>query len=159
MIYKVKRFSTVSNLSDIKIKTKEGVEIKLVKSTNFFIRLISKIPAIKRAQDRSPYYNIVIDGKNIGELNPSENRPDEVNIVWLGVDDSYRGHGIAQIVLTGLIDYLKGKGVRKITLEVPGNSPDAKHIYEKLGFKVVRVLTTSEEDTMWGGLTEMELKL
>jgi ribosomal protein S18 acetylase RimI-like enzyme len=48
-----------------------------------------------------------------------------------------------------------------VTLEVPGNSPDARHIYTKLGFKVVKEATAKEikNDPVWGGLTDMKLDL
>ena len=42
--------------------------------------------------------------------------------------------------------------------EVPGDSPDVRHIYEKLGFKENGILTTPE-DQVWGGLTKMKLNL
>ena len=52
---------------------------------------------------------------------------------------------------------VKLMGSKKLTLEVPGNSPDARHIYEKNGFKVTHEATKAEsEDDVWGGLTNME---
>lgn len=47
-------------------------------------------------------------------------------------------------------------GVSKVTLEVPGISPDARHIYEKIGFKKNKRI--SNEDDVWGGLTSMTYK-
>nr|DAM54618.1 MAG TPA: N-acetyltransferase-like protein [Caudoviricetes sp.] len=47
-------------------------------------------------------------------------------------------------------------GVSKVTLEVPGISPDARHIYEKIGFKKNKRI--SDEDDVWGGLTSMTYK-
>ena len=44
-----------------------------------------------------------------------------------------------------------------MTLEVPGNSPDARHIYEKLGFVAQEQI--SGDDDIWGGLTSMKLDL
>ena len=44
-----------------------------------------------------------------------------------------------------------------MTLEVPGNSPDARHIYEKIGFVAGEQI--SDEDDIWGGLTKMRLDL
>lgn len=59
--------------------------------------------------------------------------------------------------MRGVIKYAKDNGIDKLTLEVPGASPDALHIYEKLGFKVLDKVTGSTEDDFWGGLTNMEL--
>ena len=47
--------------------------------------------------------------------------------------------------------------MEQVTLEVPGTSPNARHIYEKLVFEAVEVI--SDEDDAWGGLTRMKLKL
>lgn len=73
--------------------------------------------------------------------------------------EDYRGKGYSQAILTELIRFAKSQGYKYVTLEVPGRSPDARHIYEKLGFKDDGVLTTPEEDFYWGGLTRMKLKL
>lgn len=50
----------------------------------------------------------------------------------------------------------KKNGNKQITLEVPGNSPDARHIYEKNGFVAGKSIS---EDDVWGGLTKMKRKL
>ena len=59
--------------------------------------------------------------------------------------------------MSGVVKYAKQEKFKQITLEVPGDSPDARHIYEKLGFKATKVI--SDEDDVWGGLTQMILKL
>ena len=56
-----------------------------------------------------------------------------------------------------VIDDAKKQGMRHITLEVPTISPNARHIYEKLGFKETGKL--GSEDDVWGGLTKMQLEL
>lgn len=45
---------------------------------------------------------------------------------------------------------------KQLTLEVPTNSPDARHIYEKQGFVAGKRIS---DDDVWGGLTEMKRKL
>ena len=54
-------------------------------------------------------------------------------------------------------DYTRKSGMKQLTLEVPGISPDARHIYEKQGFEVVGQI--SDEDDVWGGLTSMKKNL
>jgi hypothetical protein len=54
--------------------------------------------------------------------------------------------------MKAIIDGAKRMGYKKLTLEVPGSSPNARHIYEKLGFVVVK----EEKDEFWDGLTYME---
>ena len=86
----------------------------------------------------------------------SEYDPDEAYINWISVKNKFEGHKIAQRVLRKILELLKELGYKKVTLEVPGNSPNARHIYEKLGFKKIKYLG---DDPMWGGLTSMELDL
>lgn len=84
---------------------------------------------------------------------------DELNLPWLGIRSKERGHGYAQAVMDAAVEYGKSKGYKVITLEVPGDSPDARHIYEKKGFVATKVLSTPEEDFIWGGLTKMEYRI
>lgn len=117
---------------------------------------IAKIfKSLQKAQNSCISYQVLKDGKEIGDLQLEEVSADEVNIVWIGIDKSFRGQGYAQKILKWIINQFKGK-YNKLTLEVPGNSPDARHIYEKLGFKEVEYLG---DDDVWDGLTRMELKL
>lgn len=54
--------------------------------------------------------------------------------------------------------YAKSTGCKQVTLEVPGISPNARHIYEKIGFKPTGE-TLGERGDMWDGLTKMRLDL
>ena len=47
----------------------------------------------------------------------------------------YRGKGYQQEVLKHLLDYAKKENFNDITLTT--NTPDAAHIYEKAGFKLI----------------------
>lgn len=67
-------------------------------------------------------------------FNLQKKSPGEVNIVWVEIDQKYRGKGYSQSVLEEIIKFAKSSGYKKMTLEVPGISPNARHIYEKLGF-------------------------
>lgn len=77
-----------------------------------------------------------------------------INLNWITIDKSSRGNGYASAALSAAKEFGKATGVKKMTLEVPGNAPDARHIYEKLGFKVIK--EADRIDPVWGGLTEME---
>lgn len=79
-------------------------------------------------------------------------------INWISVSDKERGKGYASSALNTIIDDAKRMGHKKIKLEVPGNSPDARHIYEKAGFKDTGE-KLGDDDDIWGGLTKMELDL
>jgi len=96
-------------------------------------------------------------GEKVGEAAFNQDTPDSLNLVWLGVKKAHRGNGYASAAVSGVIDYARDKGISKLTLEVPGESPDALHIYEKMGFKTTEIL--SPADDIWGGLTSMELNI
>lgn len=87
--------------------------------------------------------------------------PKALYLNWVTVKKSERGKGYASEVLRVAEDHARSRGMTKMKLEVPGNAPDARHIYEKQGFKVTKEPTEKEakEDSVWGGLTHMEKKL
>lgn len=93
-------------------------------------------------------------GKRVGEASVSKVNKDELNLVWLGINRSSRGRGYGTTVMKAAADFGRAEGFKKLTLEVPGASPDARHIYEKLGFKVTKEAESTND--IWGGLTEME---
>lgn len=59
----------------------------------------------------------------------------ELNVIWITVNKKYKGQKIAQAVMNDVLKKGFELGVSKVTLEVSGISPDARHIYEKIGFK------------------------
>lgn len=97
------------------------------------------------------------EGKKIGTMNLYDESNKSMNIVWLGVNKKYRGKGYATDALNQAIELAKKKKMSQVTLEVPGTSNDAHHIYRKLGFKDGEVI--SPVDDAWGGLTEMKKDL
>lgn len=102
-------------------------------------------------------FEIKIGNKRIGDLELYQETPDSVNVVWLGVDSKRRGNGYATATLMAAAHECKERGYKTMTLEVPGDSPDARHIYEKLGF--VAGKQVSDDDDVWGGLTSMKMDL
>lgn len=56
------------------------------------------------------------------------------------------------------IGYAEKNGYKTMTLEVPGSSNDARHIYEKHGFEVDRSRKGTNDD-IWDGLTAMKRKM
>lgn len=116
--------------------------------------------SLARSKD-SKSFTISVDGRKVGETSFRKKSKDEINLEWLGVKPSERGKGYASAVFESAIAYGKSEGAKKLTLEVPGNAPDARHIYTKNGFKVTKEPTKKEieEDFFWGGLTVMEYDL
>lgn len=98
------------------------------------------------------------EGKIVGELSLHKESPTSMNVVWVGVKDDQRGKGYATAAMRSAIAKAKKDKMEQVTLEVPGNSPDALHIYKKLGFKLDG-RDSGEPDDIWGGLTGMTLRL
>ena len=158
------RYNKIRNakMREIEVTTKNGVSVKAIE------RPTGRVPSFLASLSKtgvedisnSPSFKIESGGKHVGEASFTKVSRDEINLVWLGVKASERGKGYASAIFDAAVEYGKAEGVRKLTLEVPGNAPDARHIYEKRGFKVTKEPTAAEiSDDVWGGLTYMELDL
>lgn len=143
-------------------KTSNGETIKAVQDeTPRLTAFIAKHSAsfadqISRTKNMTLYNS---KGESIGSLQLFHERSGSLNVTWLGVDENQRGKGYATTAMKMAESYAKSSGANYMTLEVPGHSPDARHIYEKQGFKATKVLTTPDEDRVWGGLIAMRKKL
>ena len=142
------------------ITTKHGTEISFSKDkTPALAKLIAKMsPKVRTLLENSE--NMTIkgpDGKTVGEMQLYKEGKDSLNVVWVGVRNKERGKGYASAAMQGAVQFAKENNMKQVTLEVPGNSPDALHIYEKMGFKKGKSI--SDDDDVWGGLTEMKLDL
>ena len=148
-------------LMTLKKKTSKGETVTLgQRPTPKFAQFISKyFPAIKDNIMRDKQFNISVNGKRIGDLEIFKEAEDSLNVVWVSVDDSERGKGYATATMKAVVSYAKKEKFKQITLEAPGDSPDARHIYEKLGFKDAGKIDDDDLDAVWGGLTSMVLKL
>lgn len=96
------------------------------------------------------------DGKKVGVGSFNRTSKDELYLNWIGIKPKYRGKGYASAAMSGVVKYAQNEGIKKLTLEVPGNAPDARHIYEKLGFKVDGKMMGTKDD-IWGGLYPMSM--
>lgn len=125
-------------------------------------RLLSKVSSSVRDTTNNTSNFTIRDpkGDKVGEMTLFKESPTSLNVVWVGVRDKHRGNGYASAAMRSAIEHAKKQGLDTITLEVPGNSPDARHIYEKLGFKEIPTPPEmAEDDVFWGGLTNMKLDL
>lgn len=50
-------------------------------------------------------------------------------------DNTYRGQGLAKIIIKEIINYAKTKGYKKIILDTWKDSTSARKLYNSLGFK------------------------
>lgn len=102
-----------------------------------------------------PDFHIIKNGKKIGTLF-LEDHGDDLYVNWVNIKKTERGKGYANQVMDYVIKYSKQNNYKSVSLEVPTNSPDARHIYEKHGF--VAENNVSDLDDVWGGLTSMKRK-
>lgn len=142
------------------ITTKQGTKISFTKDkTPALAKLIAKMsPKVRELLENSENMTIKDpNGKTVGEMQLYKEGKDSLNVVWVGVRNKERGKGYASAAMRGAVQFAKENNMKQVTLEVPGNSPDALHIYEKMGFKKGKSI--SDDDDVWGGLTEMKLDL
>ena len=142
------------------LTTKHGKKVAITEDNRNVIakglRLVSK--HLKEEQNKTSIMSIRdTDGNKLGSLQTYRVNKDELNLVWMDVKKANRGQGIASTVMEAAVTQGKNLGVKKLTLEVPGDAKDAQHIYKKAGFKDKGKI--SDDDDMWGGLTKMELDL
>ncbi|RYF19360.1 MAG: N-acetyltransferase [Flavobacteriales bacterium] len=66
-----------------------------------------------------------------------ESEAGEFYIDTLSVDPKFQGQGIGKILINTVISQAKSLGFEKVGLLVSSTNPNAKRLYEKVGFKVV----------------------
>ena len=154
------RKSQPSTAKKILTKTGESVDLHRDKESTFAKFLGSINSKIKAEQSKYEGYTIKSkSGKKVGNLDLYRESKDSMNIVWLGVNNKQMGNGYAQSALKIAMSHAKDSGCKQVTLEVPTTSPNAKHIYEKYGFKETGEKMLGDENYVWGGLTKMALHL
>lgn len=94
------------------------------------------------ARDTDDTYRRLIleaDGLPIGEMN-YRNKGDETAEIGIKICDfSKQNKGYGKMFLSMLIDSLFGNGYEKIILDTNVKNKRAQYVYEKIGFKKVRV--------------------
>ena len=154
-----RRYDHTNELDSLILKTSNGVELGLSRSpTPALTRFIAKHnKKVQNTLRNSDILKITAEGKPVGELQLYKESPTSINVVWVGVNKKHEGKGYGTAAMKGVIEYAKMTKCKQVTLEVPGDSPNARHIYEKLGFKAGEVI--SDKNDVWGGLTTMRLDL
>ena len=148
--------------SNIQIVSKSGDKIRLTPNDPWkFIQWLGKIiPPLRKEQARFASFYIIVDGQKVGDFNIFRKTDQELEVGWIGIDKDVQGRGIAKAIMTRIIDFAKENNYKKISLEAVGESfSNARKLYESLGFKPVKTISTAQEDKIWGGLELYELKL
>lgn len=148
-----------SSIDGVKVYSKHGVEVTLQKQpTSLIAKVVGKLSKKSREyQEKSDFMDVKVGGKTVGDLQLYREDKKSINVVWVSIDEGHEGQGYGKAVMQAVVDHAKKQGLDRVTLEVPGISPNARHIYESLGFESKGLI--SDENDSWGGLTAMELKL
>ena len=141
-------------------KTKNGDEFTL--SPNSPSKLHRGLARISKSyrENYKKSSNLTIkdkDGKKIGSADFWLKGKDDIYLNWITIEKSARGRGYATEILKAAAEHGQTTGRKRLVLEVPGNAPDARHIYENMGFKATRELAP-KGSALWDGLTEMEYR-
>ena len=80
------------------------------------------------------YWLVALDGETVAGYVGSQTVLDETDMMNIAVHPKYRRQGIAEALVDALVDKLKEKGSRCLTLEVRESNLPAITLYEKLGF-------------------------
>ena len=134
----------------------ENLILKKTKPLKFISFLGRHIKSLGESQGKFLCYDFFLGSKNIGSIIFNLDAPGVVDLSMVIIKHDYQGNHYATKIIIWFINYFKDHGFKKITLDAAEGSPDAVHIYEKLGFRKVKVISKND---IWGGLTNMELIL
>ena len=80
------------------------------------------------------YWLVAVEGDTVAGYIGSQTVMDETDMMNVAVHPDFRRRGIAEALVTGLVEYLKTVGSRCLTLEVRASNAPAIALYGKLGF-------------------------
>ena len=80
---------------------------------------------------------VALEGDTVAGYIGSQTVMDETDMMNVAVHPDYRRRGIAEALVTALVEVLRQKGSRCLTLEVRASNEAAKALYEKLGFSQI----------------------
>jgi ribosomal protein S18 acetylase RimI-like enzyme len=73
-------------------------------------------------------------------ISPTKPLSDEMYIAVLVVDASMRGKGIGSLLMQSAFEIAQKNQCTAVVLDVANTNPDARRLYERLGFKLVRTI-------------------
>ena len=83
------------------------------------------------------FWLVATEGDRVAGYIGSQTVMDETDMMNVAVHPDFRRRGIAEALVTGLVEALKIKGSHCLTLEVRASNGPAIALYEKLGFSEI----------------------
>ena len=83
--------------------------------------------------------------QSIGTVQGIREQKDVASIQNIGIVPSFRGRGLGTAVVYRSLSGFAKVGVRFVTLEVTANNSKAHRLYERLGFRILKVVFKSAE--------------
>lgn len=80
---------------------------------------------------------VAVDGERVAGYVGSQTVMDESDMMNVAVHPDYRKQGIATALILGLVEELRKRGSRSLTLEVRASNENAISVYSKLDFQEV----------------------
>ena len=83
------------------------------------------------------FWLVAVDGDRVAGYVGSQTVLDESDMMNVAVHPDYRKQGIATALIVGLVEELRKRGSRCLTLEVRASNENAISLYKKLDFQEV----------------------
>ena len=83
------------------------------------------------------FWLVAVDGDRVAGYVGSQTVLDESDMMNVAVHPDYRKQGIATALIVGLVEELRNRGSRCLTLEVRASNENAISVYQKLQFQEV----------------------
>ena len=83
------------------------------------------------------FWLVATEGERVAGYIGSQTVMDETDMMNVAVHPDFRRRGIAEALVTGLVEELKNNGSHCLTLEVRASNAPAIALYEKLGFSEI----------------------
>ena len=80
------------------------------------------------------FWLVAVEGESVTGYIGSQTVMDETDMMNVAVHPDFRRQGIAEALVSGLVEHLKAMGSHCLTLEVRASNAPAIALYEKLGF-------------------------
>lgn len=96
--------------------------------------------------DRDLLFTAHVDGKLVGSIaidGTQSERPGMARLRWFILDEAYQGLGIGTNLLKHALDFCRARSFPLVYLWTVTGLPQSLHLYEKVGFRIVKRLVDS----------------